>query len=352
MFERFTDRARRVLVHAQEEARLLNHGFIGTEHLLLGLIQEGDGVAARALSELGISLVAVRSKVEETIGLGGSRPTGSPPFTPRAKKVMDLSMREALQLGHSYIGTEHILLGLVREGEGVGAQVLVSLGVDLPRVRQQVIRVLSGYQGGEPVGVDPIPLAAGGSTSVAGVVSCSFCGKGTPESGQLIAGVNAYICEHCIREWSVHLGRLRSPQVRSSVFGGGLPPSGQPPEDVESAETDIRAAFAGSGNESEDGASVPTVEHGEAPGPVLIAAKEQRRDVVPQGTDVVTSVDEIVFTDPDHAAVRFSIVADGRTMLSRHRGDAVLLDGSWKVARSTFCDLMGMAGVPCPPDSD
>src|SRR5438552_14296347 len=145
VFERFTDRARRVLVLAQEEARLLNHNFIGTEHILLGLIHEGEGVAAKALEQLGISLEAVREKVEETLGPAGSSPTGSPPFTPRAKKVLELSLREALQLGHNYIGTEHMLLGLVREGEGVAAQVLVNLGADLSRVRQQVIQLLSGY---------------------------------------------------------------------------------------------------------------------------------------------------------------------------------------------------------------
>jgi len=144
-----------VLVLAQEEARLLNHSFIGTEHILLGLIHEGEGVAAKALEQLGISLEAVREKVEETIGLSGTAPTGSPPFTPRAKKVLELSLREALQLGHNYIGTEHMLLGLVREGEGVAAQVLVSLGADLARVRQQVIQLLSGYQGKESVGAGP-----------------------------------------------------------------------------------------------------------------------------------------------------------------------------------------------------
>ena len=147
MFERFTDRARRVVVLAQEEARLLNHNYIGTEHILLGLIHEGEGVAAKALESLGISLEAVRSQVEEIIGQGGSSPSGHIPFTPRAKKVLELSLREALQLGHNYIGTEHILLGLIREGEGVAAQVLVKLGADLSRVRQQVIQLLSGYQG-------------------------------------------------------------------------------------------------------------------------------------------------------------------------------------------------------------
>src|SRR3989441_6371439 len=149
MFERFTDRARRVVVLAQEEARMLNHNYIGTEHILLGLIHEGEGVAAKALESLGISLEAVRSQVEEIIGQGQAAPTGHIPFTPRAKKVLELSLREALQLGHNYIGTEHILLGLIREGEGVAAQVLQKLGADLNRVRQTVIQLLSGYTGGK-----------------------------------------------------------------------------------------------------------------------------------------------------------------------------------------------------------
>jgi ATP-dependent Clp protease ATP-binding subunit ClpC len=167
MFERFTDRARRVVVLAQEEARMLNHNYIGTEHILLGLIHEGEGVAAKALESLGISLEGVRQQVEEIIGQGQQAPSGHIPFTPRAKKVLELSLREALQLGHNYIGTEHILLGLIREGEGVAAQVLVKLGADLNRVRQQVIQLLSGYQGKEPA-------AAGGP------------GEGTPSTSLVL----------------------------------------------------------------------------------------------------------------------------------------------------------------------
>jgi ATP-dependent Clp protease ATP-binding subunit ClpC len=157
MFERFTDRARRVVVLAQEEARMLNHNYIGTEHLLLGLIHEGQGVAATALESLGVSLEAVRAQVEEIIGQGQEAPSGHIPFTPRAKKVLELSLRESRQLGHDYIGTEHILLGLLREGEGVASQVLVRLGADLNRVRQQVIELLHGHRGEEPAG-----SAAGG----------------------------------------------------------------------------------------------------------------------------------------------------------------------------------------------
>ena len=136
MFERFTDRARRVVVLAQEEARMRNHNYIGTEHILLGLIYEGKGVAAQALESLGITQQAVRQQVDEIIGRGHQAPSGHIPFTPRAKKVLKLSLGEAMQLGHHYIGTEHILLSLIREGEGVAAQVLVGLGADLDRARE------------------------------------------------------------------------------------------------------------------------------------------------------------------------------------------------------------------------
>ena len=166
MFERFTDRARRVVVLAQEEARMLNHGYIGTEHILLGLIHEGEGVAAKALESLSISLDGVREQVQEIIGPGQESPSGHIPFTPRAKKVLELSLREALQLGHNYIGTEHILLGLIREGEGVAAQVLVKLGADPSRVRQQVIQLISGYQSKETTRADQDHVEAIPSGSV------------------------------------------------------------------------------------------------------------------------------------------------------------------------------------------
>ena len=173
MFERFTDRARRVVVLAQEEARMLNHNYIGTEHILLGLVREEEGVAAKALESLSISLEAVRQQVEEIIGQGQAAPTGHIPFTPRAKKVLELSLREALQLGHNYIGTEHILLGLIREGEGVAAQVLQKLGADLNRVRQTVIQLLSGY----------VSKAAGGEETEA--VAGTF-GETSPPAGTSI----------------------------------------------------------------------------------------------------------------------------------------------------------------------
>jgi ATP-dependent Clp protease ATP-binding subunit ClpC len=181
MFERFTDRARRVIVLAQEEARLLNHNYIGTEHILLGLIHEGEGVAAKALESMGISLDAVRQEVEEIIGHGTQPHTGHIPFTPRAKKVLELSLREGLQMGHKYIGTEFLLLGLIREGEGVAAQVLVKLGADLPRVRQQVIQLLSGYEGGQGANPEATPEAGSGPVGAGtGAARGGQTGQGGP----------------------------------------------------------------------------------------------------------------------------------------------------------------------------
>ena len=170
MFERFTDRARRVVVLAQDEARSLNHNYIGTEHLLLGLITEGEGVAAKALESLDINKDAVRAAVIDIIGEGEKPVEGHIPFTPRAKRVFELSLREALQLGHNYIGTEHLLLGLLKEGEGVASQVLIKLGADLGKVRQTVIELLSGYQrnsddGRESVGVGASSTGSGQTNS-------------------------------------------------------------------------------------------------------------------------------------------------------------------------------------------
>jgi ATP-dependent Clp protease ATP-binding subunit ClpA len=159
MFERFTDRSRRVVILAQEEARMLDHNYVGPEHVLLGLVHEGQGVAARALTELDISLSAVREQVEELIGRGQQAPSGHIPFTPRAKKVLELSLREALQLGHNYIGTEHILLGILREGDSVAAQVLVRMGTDLNRVRLEVIKLVGSEA--ETISPGEIPTPPG-----------------------------------------------------------------------------------------------------------------------------------------------------------------------------------------------
>jgi len=194
VFERFTDRARRVLVLAQEEARLLNHSFIGTEHILLGLLHEGESVAAQALASLDISLETARHAVDEAIGPAGEAPGGPPPFTPRAKKVLELSLREAIQLGHNYIGPEHMLLGLVREGEGVGAQVLVTLGADLPRVRQQVVQVLSGYTSQEVIG-GSLPEPEGGPETPGTGISIEVAGRSAQDYADAVNWLATILAE-------------------------------------------------------------------------------------------------------------------------------------------------------------
>jgi ATP-dependent Clp protease ATP-binding subunit ClpA len=230
VFERFTGRARRVVVLAQEEARMLNHNYIGTEHILLGLIGEGEGLAARALQSLRISLEAVRSEVESIVGQGQAAPTGHIPFTPRAKKVLELSLREALQLGHNYIGTEHILLGLIREGQGVAAQVLQKLGADLNRVRQQVIQVLSTslrppeQEGPALPELDPVRLADRGKrarTAAEAVVSA----LGSPDLTPIDVVIGLLMSEgrlSTLEEWArdpgamrARIARLRSEEARS-----------------------------------------------------------------------------------------------------------------------------------------
>ena len=362
---------------AQEEARLLDHSFIGTEHILLGLIAEGEGVAARTLEQLDVDLDEVRRRVQATIGLTGKAPTGSPPFTPRAKKVLELALREALQLGHNYIGTEHMLLGLVREGEGVASQVLVSLGIDLAKVRQKVIQLVAAEPDpetdvasiSEPSGQDPSHLAA-----------CSFCGREPPESGRLVAGAGAFICEHCLRRWHQVIerppatsgfypedaGAATRRTATPGTFRGGRPPRVRravPMYDDEAARRQIEKAFAEHATTSEDGRDLLMVEDGKDLGPTLRAAVEKRRDVVPEGAEVATIVEHIRFYGTadrsttsgmivEHATVTFSLVYDDRTLLGGRRGEAVLVGGTWKMSRRTFCELMSLAGVECPPPAD
>jgi Clp amino terminal domain, pathogenicity island component len=233
MFERFTDRARRVVVLAQEEARFLNHDYIGTEHLLLGLVHEGEGVAAQAMESLDISLEAVRAEVEKTVGRGKRPPGGHIPFTPRAKKVLELSLREALDLGHNYIGTEHILLGLIREGQGVAAQVLVELGADLDRARQQVIQLLSGHVAGP--GQPPLgPLRVSQQAVTTGVVGGA--GVYRDEPADLVRVVplarevyRSYAYRVVLISLEVWSGWL---DLRYAVLPADPPPGSMPPEIV------------------------------------------------------------------------------------------------------------------------
>ena len=244
MFERFTDRARRIVVLAQEEARILNHNYIGTEHILLGIIHEGEGVAAKAMESLDISLERVRSEVEEIIGEGGSVPSGHIPFTPRAKQVLELSLREALQLGHNYIGTEHILLGLIREGEGVGAQVLYKLGADLSRVRERVIQLLSGYAPG-PGDAPPLESPMPAPRQIAErSAHCSFCGRDLWEVNHfVVGGGGATICAACVTAGQQAIEQAAS-QPEPAWGPVPLPPRVFSPEHADpEAAAEIERAF-------------------------------------------------------------------------------------------------------------
>jgi len=360
VFERFTDRARRVLVLAQEEARLLNHGFIGTEHILLGLLGERDGVAARALATLEITPEGVLEMVQEIVGSAGTVPTGSPPFTPRAKKILELALREALQLGHNYIGTEHMLLGVVREGEDVAAQILVHFVGDLGRVRHAVMQLLVSQGGPEETRpVEQVELRQRGwiSRSPGGtrarIVWCSFCGRRPPDAGQLVSSADAFICEHCIRHWAATLSAAGVPsrpvEADQDLFSS-IEVLGPPPDDEDGARTDIASAYASCGTASEDGQSVPSVERGDDLGPTLQHARE--RGPSPLSSQYGIEVTDIAFVDHEHAAVWFRVTVEGRPALLNRRGEAVVVDGDWKMARATFCDLMRLAGVDCPPEPD
>lgn len=225
MFERMTDRARRVVDLSREEAVSLNHNYIGTEHLMLGLIREGEGVAYLALEELGVSNAAVHDLVLEIIGKGAQEPTGPMPFTPRAKKVLEYALREALQLGHSYIGTEHLLLGIIREGEGVAAQALYQLGIDLNTVRQKVIQLLNGYQGA----ASATPTLVGdGSIWVAEIKHPSMAGRATANArtrSRVNMELRSKLQGHEIEEVSITMivrnpkGRRRVVTLKPIVFG-------------------------------------------------------------------------------------------------------------------------------------
>jgi len=358
VFERFTDAARQVLVLAQEEARLLHSGKIGTEHLLLGLIRE-NGPATSILGSFDVSLSAIRQLVEPTTLPGPTAPVpglhAAPPFSPRAKKVLELSLRETLQLGHSDIGAEHLLLGLIREDQGLGVQMLISLGVDLVLLRQRVIAALTKGDASTRH-VPDASFVRGRSVRGARLVACSFCGLAPPTSGQLVSGDNAFICERCIEHWSQHFGTATSAVARSVVRPPD-PPSdvistGPPPADVDAARAEIQAAYSAHGTPSEDGTSIPSVERGHDLGPTVAMAKSMARNrgIDPEASEVAVIVDEVRFVDAEHAAVWFSISIDGHPVVVHHRGNALVVAGEWKMARTTFCQIMSMGGVPCPPD--
>jgi hypothetical protein len=347
VFERFTDRARRVVVLAQEEARLLDHNYIGTEHVLLGLLHEGEGIAAQALSTAGVDSATARVQVEEIVGRGAQTPSGHIPFTPGAKKLLEHSLREALQLGHNYIGTEHILLGLLREGEGAGVQVLTNLGVDLADVRQQVIVLLSVGAAGAPTVARGVLSPGGGGTTWEGpgwratyrppapATACAFCGRDLYEVERTVTnGHGVLLCKDCA--WLAVQTMERAAGEPASVRPLRLPPRvfGDPTD--QDAVDEIVALFDHWGD-------LTKVEGGAGLGAVHDALSQRWRG----RADATFQVDRIRFLSPSEAAVRFSIsplpqqTFDGRAV---HTADG------WKIARETYCMVAALGGVPCPPE--
>jgi hypothetical protein len=355
-FERFTDRARQVLVLAQKEARQLNHSFVGTEHLLLGLLAEGDGVAAQALARLGLTLEDARDRVETIVGAHATSPTGSPPFTPRAKRALELSLREALQRQHNYIGTEHLLLGLIREGEGVAAQVMVGLGADLSRVRATVEQLLTGtnqpassqrQRGGVlDFAVQAPRQRATARRRVVGDsrtrLECGFCGRDTWELAHYLSNGQVAICSECVRAAGVAVSEVSPSQ--HEVF---LPPRvfGSVPDDgaVEAVAAALNTTFGGDLGSS---ALETTVQDFDELQPFLAAAASRESPLA--STTVV--LDRVRFIDAMHATVEFRRLFN-RTS-AELEGLMVCLDGRWLVSRDTMAALLGAAGVAVPPPID
>ena len=349
MFERFTDRARRVVVLAQEEARLFNHNYIGTEHILLGLIHESEGVAALALESLGISLEDVRAQVQEVIGHGAEAPAGHIPFTTRAKKVLELSLHEGIELGHNYIGTEHILLGLVREGHGVGAQVLERLGGDLSEIRATVIKLLSAGTGGA-VGMRQTTGAMAAPGAVRGVFggavfrsapSCSFCGRDLWEVDHYVAGAGAFMCDVCVADAHEALD-----DVADDTQVVMLPPRvfGDPPPDdpraLEAIAKTLNAVFA----EPLSGETAGYLEDGEELVPILQAARDRH-----PGIDVTAVVVERVrFSTPIGASVGFRLIINNGARYS-FIGAVKRVGERWVVTRATVADVLRAGGMSLPP---
>jgi len=352
MFERFTDRARRVLTLAQEEARLLEHSFIGTEHLLLGLIHEDQGIAATALRSQGIFLESTRARVTQIIGKVVISEGSSPPFTPRAKKVLELSLREALQRGHSYIGTEHMLLGLLREGEGAAFTVLVAEGTDLARLKAQVLLLMSGA-GGQVALPEPAPapeaLAADADlTRDAFRVSspfarpeprfCSFCGRELWEVDHFVSARGGTICSECIE--GAHRALAGAMPRRQEVFPAprvtGTPPDGH---SVEAVASLLRRAFRqGAGAEE----LADAIEDFDELHPFLRLAAE--RFPVPI-TDTV--LERIRFIDDSHAAVRFrQVLSAGGSLF--WQGRVHRRDDRWQIDRETLVAMLSVGGIRAP----
>jgi len=355
MFERFTDGARRTVVRAQEESRLLQHNWIGTEHLLLGLLHDDAGPVAPRLHAKGLTLEATRRRVEQVVGPGDERPSAHIPFTPPAKQALETSLREAVMLGHNYIGTEHILLGVVAEGQSAGATVLGEHGVDLEWARVEV-GALADDEPTDPFRGAAAPVGVAGVTGVATRLgagpmsmpmfgsSCSFCGRDLWEVERYVASSTARICSDCVKgagqAIEAALSENRSPteplRLPPRVFGP------EPPDD--DAVSGVVQAFdmVFGGPPPDDDTWAASLEDGAA----LVAVMREARARY-ENTATGVAVERLRFVNAVRVQVRFTILL-GAGGMSRD-GAAVRHEGRWQVSRETFCQLMSLAGLSCPP---
>jgi hypothetical protein len=337
MFERFTDRARRVVVLAQEEARLLDHDYIGTEHIFLGLVHEGEGIGAQVLTSFGITLDEARNTVHSIVGTGTRAPSGHIPFTARAKKVLEYGLREALQLGHNFIGTEHVLLGLLRVGDGPGVEALVILGADPVAVRQRMIELLSELAVEKATGPAPRPLA------VAAEAACAFCGRDLYAVDRAVTNhQGVFICNECAAAAVQTMAEADEPGAPLRALS--LPPRvfGDVPDDE--AVQEISALFSTWSTNAFDASFLDCVVGGER---LASVQSELRARHASQLTPNLFDVDRVRFVSASEAAVRF------RMTLLPHQtfdGRARRTPTGWKISRDTYCAVARLGGVACGDD--
>jgi hypothetical protein len=340
MFERFSDDARRVVVLAQEEARLLNHNYIGTEHLLLALLsRDADGIATQGLLSAGITYERARAEVVEIIGHGGSAPSGHIPFTTRAKQVLELSLREALERGDDEIRSEHLLLGMIREGSGVGVQALVKLGVDLSHLRHRVLG-LRGVRGPEPkravargaMSAHAVLRGAPGPGRDRPVPRCSFCGRSEDKLTHVVVAGGVLLCDQCVHDAAEQLDALPDDapaRVRFRRRDVGL-------GDEDAAVHAIEQAFeAVIGPQRLPPAESLWAVEGGAEAESLLQQLHEDSQHVPVVVNDVT-VERVRFLDQSEAEVTLGIWLAGNPQPVMQPAHAVLQDGTWKVSRATI----------------
>ena len=338
VFERFTDRARHVVVLAEEQARELNHGYVGSEHALLGLLADREGVAAQALQSVDVTLEPARTKVVELVGRGDRTPSGHIPFTPQAKRILEGGLREALQLGHNYIGTEHLLLALAREPESTGARTLVELGAALDVVRDRVVALLAGSVGG----ASAVFVAAGGVAPAAtrGAV-CTFCGRDLWEVDRYVSGATGVICAECValadRALAAAPDDERAVPLPPRVFG--------PLPDGPAVDEIVHTVVTVLAEDVDDRDRAAVIEDGETLGPLF--AQVRRRH---PGVDVEHRVERVRFLGRDRAEVRIAVALGGPgagTML--FEGVVVRMRGRWCMGHDLCAAILRAGGVSVRP---